>query len=289
VLRRIGHLVGLFWRKAYEDNVTGLSGMVAYNLLLSILPVTLLALFIAGRVLSSPGLEDQVVEDLKQVFPSAADATLRALTNRLRSTSTEIGIIAVVASVWIGASFWGALDTAFCRIYHVECRGWVEQKRFALLMLLVALLLVVATIGVPAAQSLLLAGANDLPFGLSDIRGVVVVGSVVVGLALLFVLLCVVYWAVPKAHIPWRALWPGAIGATLAMGIVDYAFPFYLSHVSAFATFGTTYVFIIIVLLWFYAMAIIILSGAVINALRYELHDTGELQVANGAAAAERR
>ncbi|MEA2425773.1 MAG: rane protein [Thermoleophilaceae bacterium] len=280
--RRIAHFIALFWKKAYEDNLTGLSGMVAYNLLLSILPVTLLALFIAGRVLSSPGLEDQVVTDLKQLFPSAADTTLRALTNRLRTASTEIGIIAFVASVWIGASFWGALDTAFCRIYHVDCRGWVEQKRFALLMLLVALLLVVATIGVPAAQSLLLAGASDLPFGLSDLRGVIVVGSVVLGLALLFVLLCVVYWAVPKAHMPWRGIWPGAIGATLAMGIVDYAFPFYLSHASAFATFGTTYVFIIIVLLWFYAMAIIMLSGAVINALRYELHDTGELSVLNG-------
>ena len=190
-------------------------------------------------------------------------------------------MIAFVASVWIGASFWGALDTAFCRIYHVQCRGWVEQKRFALLMLLVALLLVVATVGVPAAQSLLVAGAKDLPFGLSDVREVLGLGAVALGLALLFVLLSVIYWAVPKGHMPWRAIWPGALGATLAIGIVDYAFPFYLSHVSAFATFGTTYVFIIIVLLWFYAMAIIMLGGAVINALRFELHDTGELRVAS--------
>ena len=33
----------------------------------------------------------------------------------------------------------GAMDTAFCRIYHVECRGWVEQKRFALVMLVVVI------------------------------------------------------------------------------------------------------------------------------------------------------
>ena len=42
-----------FFRKAYEDNLTGLSGMLAYNLLLSLLPVTLLALFVAGQVLQS--------------------------------------------------------------------------------------------------------------------------------------------------------------------------------------------------------------------------------------------
>ena len=43
-----------FWRKAFEDNLTGLASMVAYNLLLSIFPVALVALFIAGRVLRSP-------------------------------------------------------------------------------------------------------------------------------------------------------------------------------------------------------------------------------------------
>ena len=63
-----------FYRKAYEDNVTGLSGMVAYNLLLSIFPLALLALFIAGRVLESGDLERSVLQDLQQLFPSATGA-----------------------------------------------------------------------------------------------------------------------------------------------------------------------------------------------------------------------
>jgi uncharacterized BrkB/YihY/UPF0761 family membrane protein len=40
---------------------------------------------------------------------------------------------------------------------------------------------------------------------------------------------------------------------------------------------GTTFVFVLIVLLWFYLLAIIILGGGVINALRFELHETGEM------------
>jgi uncharacterized BrkB/YihY/UPF0761 family membrane protein len=65
--------------------------------------------------------------------------------------------------------------------------------------------------------------------------------------------------------------------ATIAIGIVDYAFPLYLSSVSTVAKLGTTLVFIVIVLLWFYALAIILLGGAVVNAMRFELHDTGEI------------
>jgi uncharacterized BrkB/YihY/UPF0761 family membrane protein len=68
--------------------------------------------------------------------------------------------------------------------------------------------------------------------------------------------------------VPWRAVWPGALAATAAIGVVSYAFPAYLSSISTIARFGTTIVFVLIVLGWFYLLALIILGGAVINALR---------------------
>ena len=271
-----------FWRKAYSDNLTGLAGMVAYNLLLSLLPLALLALFIAGRVLESGELERQVLEDLRELFPSATDDDLTRALSRVRNSATSFGVVALVASVWIGSSFWGALDTAFCRIYHVRCRSWVEQKRFALSMLIVVLLLMVATVGVPAVQSLLISGTNDLPLGLSDVGGVYYAITLIAGLLLLFGVLCLVYWAVPNRLVPWRAIWPGAAAATLAIGAIDWAFPLYLDNISTIARFGTTFVFVLIALLWFYALALIILGGAVVNAMRFELHETGELTVEEG-------
>jgi membrane protein len=278
---RAGRGAVSFWRKAYVDGITGLAGMVAYNLLLSIFPVALIALFVASQVLAAPQLERTVLIDLSKLFPSATETTLTQALADIRSSSTTVGIVALISSVWVGASFWGSLDTAFCRIYHVDCRSWLAQKRFALVMLLVALALVGATLLIPVAQSLLVSGADDLPFGLDRVRGVIVVGSVAAGLLLIFLLLCIVYWAVPNRRLPWSSVWPGALAATLAMGAVDYAFPVYLQNVNTLASFGTTFVFVIIVLLWFYVLAIIILGGAVVNALRYELHDTGELSVAS--------
>ncbi len=276
---RAWRAVKSFYWKAYEDNLTGLAGMVAYNLLLSVFPLALLALFIAGRVLESHDLEQSVLQDLRQLFPNATDHTLTAALDRIRDSSTGFGLVALAASVWIGSSFWGALDTAFCRIYHVECRGWVQQKRFALVMLVVVLLFMAATVAVPTLQSILVEGADDLPFGLERVRGVVYALTLVAGLALLFAILCVIYWAVPKAFVPWRAIWPGAAAATLTIGAVDYAFPFYLSNISTIARFGTTFVFVLIVLVWFYVLAIVILGGATVNAMRFELHDTGKLEI----------
>ena len=272
-MRAVRTYLGRFYRKAYEDNVTGLAGMVAYNLLLSVLPLALIALFVGGQVLQSGHFQDSVLEDLHRIFPRAADSTLSHALDRVQESTGRIGIAALVASVWIGASFWGALDTAFCRIYHCECRTWLRQKRFALLMLGVVLAFMAATVAVPTLQSILVDGAASLPFGLSGVRGVVFGLSLAAGLLLLFLILCIIYWTVPNEPVPWLAVWPGALGATVAVGAVDYAFPAYLSNVSTIAQIGTTLVFVLIVLLWFYALAIIVLGGAVINAIRFEDRD----------------
>jgi len=266
--RGVWRRVKRFYWKAYEDNLTGLSAMVAYNLLLSLLPITLLALFVAGRVLQSDEVERNVLADLRDLFPDTAETTLTDLLRGLRDYSTSLGIAALVASVWIGTSFWGALDTAFCRIYHVRCRSWVEQKRFALAMLVVALLFILATVIVPTVQGLLTATAEELPFGLSDVPGLLFGVTLGLGLVILFGTLCMIYWAVPNCVVPWRAIWPGALVTTIAIAIIDIAFPFYLSSISTIERVGTTLVFLVIVLLWFYALAITLLGGAVVNAIR---------------------
>ena len=48
------------------DNLTGLASMVAYNLMLAIFPLALLALFVAGRILRSPDVADSVIQDARK-------------------------------------------------------------------------------------------------------------------------------------------------------------------------------------------------------------------------------
>ncbi len=186
-----------FWTKSYEDGLTGLAGMVAYNLLLSLLPLALLVLFIFGRVVRSAEVQASVISDLHRILPSTRGHDLTGLLNGIRRSSTSIGIAALLSSIWVGSSFWGALDTAFCRIYRSRCRSWLEQKRFALAMLLVVVALFASTVALPALQSVVVEGSDKLPFGLDAGRttyGVTLVLSIVA----LFGLLCLVYRVVPN-------------------------------------------------------------------------------------------
>ena len=160
----------VFWDRAYRENITGLSAMVAFNLVLALFPFALLVLFVFGQVLQSSDIEASVIDDVQRLFPAVEQDSVERALDRIRNSSTTIGVAAAFGAIWIGASFWGAMDTAFCRIYHVECRGWVEQKRFALVMLVVVM---------RAARrerrrsrsprAVLVSSADDLPFGLSEI------------------------------------------------------------------------------------------------------------------------
>ena len=266
-----------FWNRAYKENITGLSGMVAYNLMLAVFPFALLLLFVFGQVVNSNDIEHSVVLDIQRLFPNIEQATLADAIDRVRASSTTIGIAAIVGGIWIGASFWGAMDTAFCRIYHVECRGWVEQKRFSLVMLVGLVLLLLASVTVPTVESAVLSSSHNLPFGLSHfgfIRTLIVVAA---GLVVTFVVASAIYWAVPKGHMPWRSVWPGALFFSLITSAGNYIFPLYLTSISDLHRIGGTIGFILIALVWFYAMSLTLLSGAVINSLRHERDDTGSL------------
>jgi membrane protein len=269
-MQRLRRAIGRFWQKGYEDNLTGLAAMVAYNLLLSLFPVALIALFIAGRVLRSEEITQSVLDDLQKLFPSATESDLRSALRSVRSSTGTVGILALVISAWVASSFWGALDTAFCRIYHLPCRSWVRQKVFALGMLVVVLAFFAATVAIPVLQGLWVSTARDLPLGLSHVRGLVYAVSLIASLLLLFGMLCLIYWRVPKGAIPWTCIWPGALGAMLAMAAVDWLFPLYLAEASTLRSVRGVVVFVLIALIWCWALSLIMLSGAVVNELRFE-------------------
>jgi YihY family inner membrane protein len=251
--------------------------MVAYNLMLAVFPFSLLVLFIFGQVLRIHGVETSVLDDLERLFPNVEQETLTDVLQRIQDNSTTFGIAAFVGSLWIGASFWGAMDTAFCRIYHVECRGWVEQKRFSFTMLIVVLLFIAASIFMPTIEGALVSSTDKLPLGLSDIKAIDTVLLLAAALIVTFLICSVIFWAVPKGHMPWRAVWPGAAFVTVTAGVANWAFPFYLANVSSLSRLGSTLGFVLITLIWFYALSLALMAGAVINSLRFELHDTGEL------------
>jgi membrane protein len=82
---------------------------------------------------------------------------------------------------------------------------------------------------------------------------------------------------VPKGHMPWRSVWPGALFFAIVTSLGYYIFPLYLDNISDLHRVGGTIGFILVAMVWFYAISLAILAGAVINSLRHERDDTGRM------------
>ena len=134
-----------------------------------------------------------------------------------------------------------------------------------------------ASVTVPTVESAVLSRADDLPFGLSNFGAIRTLIVVIGGFILTFLIVSLIYWAVPKGHMPWRSVWPGALFFSVVTAAGNYIFPLYLNNIPDLHRIGGTIGFILVALVWFYAISLVLLAGAVINSLCHETDDTGSL------------
>ena len=66
---------------------------------------------------------------------------------------------------------------------------------------------------------------------------------------------------------------------TITAAVANAVFPFYLAEVSSIQELGGAIGFVVVALIWFYLISLALMAGAVINALRYELRETGRLDM----------
>ena len=244
--------------------------MVAYNLLLSLFPVALIALFIAGRVLRSEEITQSVLADLQKLFPSATESDLRSALRSLRSSSRTVGRPRARRQ----------------RVGRLDVLGRAGHG------VLPHLPPAVPLVGAPEALRARDArrGADVLrrerrgpggagPLGRQRARPAArpqprarprLRRSLAASLVLLFAMLCLIYWRVPKGRSRGRACGRARWARRSAMAAVDWLFPLYLAEASTLRTVRGVVVFVLIALIWCWALSLILLSGAVVNELRFE-------------------
>ena len=241
--------------------------MVAYNMMLGVIPLALLALFVSGQVLVQRGVEHSVIVDLREVFPGTADQTLESLldqvrTLRLRRASSRSSP-ACGSDPRCGARWTPRLtaSTAASR------DSWLRQKRFALSMVGVVLLFMLATVSVPTVQSILNSGVHALPFDLSHVAVIGLAGGSRSAW-------CCCSSASPSSTSGCRtSACRGArcgrarSGRRSRSGSSTTASRLPVAHLDDRPP-GRRSCSSLIVLGWFYVLAIIILGGAIVNALR---------------------
>lgn len=255
------------WSDLGNDHVSMVAAGVAFYLLLAIFPAMGATLSIYGLV-SDPADVQQQLEQLTALLPNEAQAILNQQLSAVASQSSQalgIGLMgSILLAVWSTTKGVKALITALNIVYkeHEE-RSFIKLNAIALLLTLGAILFLVLALGLVVALPALLGN-----FGLQAYTQILILIARWVLLAVIVMTsLAVLYRYGPSRSSPrWQWVSWGAILATFLWLAGSGLFSYYVSN---FASYNETYGAlgaIVILLMWFYLTAYMILLSAEINA-----------------------
>lgn len=260
-----------FWTKVSNDWMFNLSGLLAYNFLMSIFPILLALLAIAGFVLNtiSPGSQQQLTDAIANALPGGASGTggvvVKVALNNLQREAGVLFIIGVITAIFTGSRLFVTMENCFGVIFRLRGRNLIHQNIMAIGMLLLYIVLVpimfLASIVPSAILNTLHAGGATTGFGgfLFQVAGLA--ASFVVAL----ILFAAIYIVVPNRPVRFYEVWKGTLVAAALLVLYELLFPIYESLALKPNSYGSVAGFAIVILAFFYYLAVILLLGAEIN------------------------
>jgi membrane protein len=259
-----------------RDNAPVMAAGVALFLLLGLLP-TLAAIVSVYALVADPGQIERHLAGLERVIPDAMFVLIvEQLERAAQRSSDELGLTLAGGIVLALYSTRASADAILTAIEHVDgaprrYRGWrrlVLTLALAVGWLLGAVTLLVLVVAMPATSATL---AVDDRSWLESVRWPLLIGIGVTSLTGLYFL------GTPARR--WLDALPGALIAT-ALGLaaswgVSIFVTRWASYQLLYGAFGSA----LVVILWFYAVSLAVLVGAVVN---YELRGTGSPIVSAG-------
>lgn len=256
-----------FFTKFNNDWCMNFAGLIAYNLLMAMLPIAIALIAILGAVLGDPALRGSVFNSIINVFPglAAQQNAFSLASEQLSKSSGILWVIAILLAVFGGSRLFITIEACMDIIYRVRPRPIIRQNVMAIAMLLLFILLIPIMVFAYIGPSLVFSVVQTTPLknvpGLNYVFGL---GGIIGGFIASFILMETIYVVVPNQHISWRNSWRGAVIASVALMLFLILYPFYISHF--LGGYAGQIGFAVILLLFFYYFAVILLIGAEVNA-----------------------
>jgi membrane protein len=239
-------------REARAEKLTFMAGSIAYHAFVSLLPLLLLMLAAVAAV-GNRTLEAALIQlTLAVLTPGASDVLVAEL--RATSGSAGLSVFGLLVLLWGTLRIFRGLDTAFSDIYESETANtFLDQLGDGLLVLL--------TFGVALVAAGLL--ENALPSGDGAATWLLHRAVLVVGLAVTFYPM---YYVFPDSDVTPLEVVPGVLVAAVGLTAFEALFRLYVEFSTQQPT-QSTLAGILVFLTFLYFSGLVILLGAVVNAV----------------------
>ncbi|KFI23137.1 YihY/virulence factor BrkB family protein [Nitrosococcus oceani] len=250
-----------------DDNISIVAAGVAFYALLAIFPALVAMVSIYG-IIADPADVQRQFDALSGILPTEAQVLLSEQLRRITSqasTALSVGVgVGVILALWSATRGTKAFIIALNIVYgEKEKRGFLKLNAIALMLTLGAIVLAILALGMIVVLPILLSYL-DLPeiFQVlaSLLPWLLLAFTFILGLAVLY------RYGPSRSEARWRWVSWGAVAATVLWIVGSALFSFYVAN---FAQYNKTYGSVgalIILLMWFFVTAYIILLAAEFNA-----------------------
>ncbi|MCA9924157.1 MAG: YihY/virulence factor BrkB family protein [Anaerolineales bacterium] len=249
-----------------RDHGSMLAASLAYYTIFAIAPLLVIAVAVAGFVFGEAAAEGQIVTAIQDTVGREAAVVIEQLV--AKSGESNAGTIATIISttlLFFGASgLFGQLQRALNIIWGITpdpgqgITGVIRKRLLSFgMVLLVGLLLLLSL----TAGTIINALGNLLEHIFPVVGPLLPSMEVIASFALLILLFTLLFRILPDADVSWRDVFLGAVVTAVFFTIGEYLIGLYLSHSTVSSTYGAAGS-LVIVLLWIYYSAQIMLFGA---------------------------
>ncbi len=250
-----------------SDDMSTYASALAYRALFSLFPFLLFLLALLG-FLNLSDFFDWIRQQAALALPPMAMEQVNPVIDQLQRQQGGLLSFGILAALWTASVGFRSLMNAMNRAYDVR-----EGRPTWKLMLLSVLYTVGSAVLLLACAMLMVLGPQVMGWlaDLVGLRDVVVVlwawlrWPVVIFLMMLLV--AVLYYVTPDVEQKFRFITPGSVLAVVVWGAASLAFGIYVQNFADYnATYGSIGA-IIVLLLYFYISAAVLLLGAELNAV----------------------
>lgn len=254
------------WERA---EVSSNAAELAYFILLSLAPVLLVA---ANIIPFLPISAEEILPYLKTALPGDIYNVVQPmLIDFLSNTNGGVISIGLITSLWSASKAFNATQVVLNDVYGVE-----KRKNFIIVRVVSFLinLAIVAVVGVIMfafvfGEQILHFVESLLHVKLTLIETILSFRWLVL-LVVLIVVLTLIYYLLPNHSLSIKYAIPGAIFATAGWLILSQGFSLYVKYAGGAATGSGTFGVFIVLMLWLYLSATVLLLGAFINTIYYQ-------------------
>ena len=250
-----------FLTKFNNDWSFNLAGSLAYNFLLSTVPILIALLAILGIFLGQASTAS-LVSSVGHALPPSVNATavISGVQKNLSKSSGILFVISIVSAIVFGSRLFVTIEGMFCIVYHVRPRTLIPQNIMAIGMLIAFIIYVPLAAVASSVPTFISAVLKNAPAGsfFASILGILF------GVLVSFGLFLLIYIIIPNQRIEFKHSWLGALIAGAALEIYLILFPLYVRYSlsSTAGAVGAT----VILLVFFYYFGVILFLGAEVNA-----------------------